>query len=234
MIKERKKIISFLVIVVILLAGGIGLGYYIWGMEKEKKPDYKKYLEKTINYIAKIENANQTLIKQTKDSKTDISLLKKKVKEGQDRLEAQTKTLQTKIASIQTELDKDKALLQSSLNENEKLVLERDQLKARIEELVNELDKKKASLQSSLNENEKLVMEKDQLKALILERDRLKAKIAELVNELDTFRHKTGDIKPEATETEAGNQESPVKEQGHPGMGSHQTESTPLIEQENN
>lgn len=140
MIKERKKIISFLVIVVILLAGGVGLGYYIWGMEKEKKPDYKKYLEKTINYIAKIENANQTLIKQTKDSKTDISLLKKKVKEGQNRLETQAKTLQAKIASIQDKLDKNKTLLQSALNENEKLVLERDQLKARIAELVHELD----------------------------------------------------------------------------------------------
>ncbi len=211
MIKERKKIISFLVMVVILLAGGVGLGYYIWGMEKQKKPDYKKYLDKTIDYIANIENDNRTFIKQTKNFKTDISLLKKKIKEGkegQDRLEAQSKSLQTKIASIQNELDKNKASLQSSSNENEKLVLERDQLKARIEELANELDKKKDSLQSSLNENEKLVLEKDQLKALVLERDRLKARIAGLVNELSTLRQKEAGIKPEATSPK----ESPVKE----------------------
>ena len=232
MIKERKKIISFLVMVVILLAGGVGLGYYIWGMEKQTKPDYKKYLDKTIDYIANIENNNQAFIKESKNFKTDISLLKKKVKEGQDRLEIQTKTLQTKIASIQDKSEKDKASLQSALNENEKLVLERDQLKAKIAELVGELDKKKASLQSALNENEKLVQERDQLKALVLERDRLKARIEELVNEINTLRHKTGDIKPEATETEAGPQESQVKEQEHPGIKSHQTESTPLIEQE--
>jgi regulator of replication initiation timing len=138
MIKERKKIIALLAIVVILLAGGVGLGYYIWGMEKQEKPDHKKYLGKTIDYIAKIENANQTFIKQTKDFKTDISLLKKKVKEGQDYLESQSKSLQTKIVSIQNELDKNKASLQSALNENKKLALERDQLKARIAELVNE------------------------------------------------------------------------------------------------
>lgn len=191
MIKERKKIIALLVIVVILLAGGVGLGYYIWGMEKQEKPDYKKYLDKTIDYIAKIENANQTFIKQTKDFKTDISLLKKKVKEGQDYLESQSKSLQTKIVSIQNELDKNKALLQSALNENDKLVMERDQLKA-----------------------------------LVLERDQLKARIAELVNELVTLRQKAG-IKPEA-----GHQENLVKEQEYPGMESHQTESTPLVEQE--
>ncbi|MCK4467637.1 MAG: hypothetical protein KAU60_04720, partial [Desulfobacterales bacterium] len=69
MIKERKKIISFLVMVTILLAGGIGLGYYIWGMEKQEKPNYKKYLEKTIDYIAKIENDHRTFIKQTKNFK---------------------------------------------------------------------------------------------------------------------------------------------------------------------
>lgn len=182
MIKERKKITSFLVMVVIFLAGGVGLGYYIWGMEKQKKPDYKKYLEKTINYIAKIENDNQTFIKQTKNFQTDISLLKKKVKKGQDRLEVQSKSLQAKIASIQNELDKNKVLLQSALNENEKLVLERDQLKARI---------------------------------------------AELVSELDTLKQKTADIKPGAD-----SKEGPVKEQEHPGMESHQTESTPLVEQE--
>lgn len=195
MIKERKKIISFLVMVVILLAGGVGLGYYIWGMEKQTKPDYKKYLDKTIDYIASIENNNQAFIKESKNFKTDISLLKKKVKEGQDRLEIQTKTLQTKIASIQDKSEKDKASLQSALNENEKLVLERDQLKARIAELVNELNT-------------------------------LRQETGDIKPEA------TGDIKPEATEAQADPIESPVKEQEHPGIKSHQTESTPLIEQE--
>ena len=232
MIKERKKLIAIFVIVVILLAGGVGLGYYIWGMEKETKPDYKKYLDKTIDYITSIENNNQACIKQSKNFKTDISLLKTKVKEGQDRLEAQSKSLQTKIASIQNELVKDKASLQSALNENEKLVLERDQLKARIAELVSELDKKKTSLQASLNENEILVLERNQLKELVLEREQLKARIAELVNELNTLRQETGDIQPEATEAEADLIESPVKEQEDPEIKSHETESAPLVEPE--
>ncbi len=91
-----------------------------------------------------------------------------------------------------------------------------------------------------MNENEILVLERNQLKGLVLEREQLKARIAELVNELNTLRQETGDIKteatgdinPEATEAEAEPIESPVKEQEHPEIKSHQTESAPLVEQE--
>ena len=58
MTKERKKLISYLTAVIILFGGGVGLGYYIWGLDKQKKPDYKKYLSKTIDYIGNIEILN--------------------------------------------------------------------------------------------------------------------------------------------------------------------------------
>ena len=44
MTKERKKLISYLTAVIILFGGGVGLGYYIWGLDKQKKPDYKNRL----------------------------------------------------------------------------------------------------------------------------------------------------------------------------------------------
>ncbi len=115
MTKERKKFISYLTVIIILFGGGVGLGYYIWGLDKQKKPDYKKYLSKTIDYIGNIEKDNLGFIKQVKLLKTDIAALKKDVKE-------------------------EKTKLQSFISESQKLIKEKEQLHAKIDQLINELN----------------------------------------------------------------------------------------------
>lgn len=131
MTKERKKLISYLTTVIILFGGGIGLGYYIWGLDKQKKPDYKKYLSKTIDYIGNIEKDNRGFIKQVNLLKTDIAALKKDVKE-------------------------EKTSLQSFISENQKLAKEKEQLHAKIDQLINELDiaKKIIDVESPVSEEE--------------------------------------------------------------------------------
>lgn len=61
MIKGKKTIVTYLIVVVVLLVGGIVLGYYIWGVERGEKPNYKAYLSKTMNYLTAIEHENQAL-----------------------------------------------------------------------------------------------------------------------------------------------------------------------------
>ena len=119
MTKERKKLISYLTAVIILFGGGVGLGYYIWGLDKQKKPDYKKYLSKTIGYIGNIEKDNRGFIKQVKLLKTDIAALKNDMKDAKIQFDAQYKSLQNKSASIEKE---------------------KEQLHAKIDQLINELD----------------------------------------------------------------------------------------------
>ena len=136
MTKERKKLISYLIVVIMLFGTGFGLGYYLWGVDREQKPDYKKYLSKTINYIGNLEKNNQGFIKQVKRLKADIATLKKDVKDAQIQFDAQSKSLQTRIASLEEE----KARLQSLLGENQKLSKEKEQLQAKIDQLRNELD----------------------------------------------------------------------------------------------
>ena len=119
MTKERKKLISYLIAVIILFSGGLGLGYYIWGMDKQKKPDYKKYLSKTIDYIGNIEKDNRDFIKQEKRLKADSAALKKDVKDAQAQFDAQSKSLYAKTVSLEKE---------------------KEQLQAKIYQLINELD----------------------------------------------------------------------------------------------
>ncbi len=136
MTKERKKLISYLIVLIILFGGGLGLGYYIWGLDTQKKPDYKKYLSKTIDYIANLEKNNRGFLKQAKQLKADIGALKKDMKDAQIQLDAQSKSLQDKSASLEEE----KIRLQSSIDESQKLAKEKEQLQTKIDQLINELD----------------------------------------------------------------------------------------------
>jgi uncharacterized membrane protein len=51
MFTEKREFIMYVVGLVILLIVGIGIGYYLWGVERGEKPDYTAYLSKTIDYI---------------------------------------------------------------------------------------------------------------------------------------------------------------------------------------
>jgi len=136
MTKERKKLITYLIVVIMLFGTGFGLGYYLWGVDREQKPDYKKYLSKTINYIGKLEKNNQDFIKQIKGLQSKVAALKKDLKDVQSRSDAQSKSLQARTAS----LEKEKARLQSLLGKNQKLSTEKEELQAKIDQLINELN----------------------------------------------------------------------------------------------
>ena len=178
MTKERKKLISYLIVVIMLFGTGFGLGYYLWGVDREQKPDYKKYLSKTIDYIANLEKNNRGFIKQIKGLKSEVTVINKDVKDAQSRSDAQSKSLQTRIASLEEE----KARVQSLVGENQKLSKEKEQLQTKV-----------ASL---LGENQKLSKEKEQLQGkidslfscnqdLIKEKEQLQGKIDQLINKLD-------------------------------------------------
>jgi len=134
--KERKDLIIYLVMVAFLFGGGLGLGYYIWGMNKQKKPDYKNYLKKTIHYLTTIEDKNVMLSKETKSLKSDVGLLNKKVSEEQQKLEKLSKSLQGKIA----DLEKINADIRSVMNEKTILAEENVNLKKKMQEVTEELD----------------------------------------------------------------------------------------------
>ncbi len=200
MTKERKKLISYLIVVIMLFGTGFGLGYYLWGVDREQKPDYKKYLSKTIDYIGNLEKNNQGFIKQVKRLKADIATLKKDVKDAQIQFDAQSKSLQDKSASLEEE----KARLQSLLGENQKLSKEKEQLQAKIDSL--------------LGKNQDLAKEKEQLQA----------KIDQLINKLDIEVESPVSEKKEPAEQEVESpvteEKIPVKEKGQLEEKGHQSE----------
>ena len=178
MTKERKKLIAYLIVVIMLFGTGFGLGYYLWGVDREQKPDYKKYLSKTINYIDNLEKNNQGFIKQIKGLQSKVAAIEKDVKDAQSQSDAQSKSLQVKTASLEEE----KARLQSLLGENQKLSTEKEQLQGKIDSL--------------LGENQKLSTEKEQLQGkidslfccnqdLVKEKGQLQTKIDQLINKPD-------------------------------------------------
>ena len=178
MTKERKKLIAYLIVVIMLFGTGFGLGYYLWGVDREQKPDYKKYLSKTIDYIANLEKNNQGFIKQIKGLKSKVAAINKDVKDAQSRSDAQSKSLQIRIASLEEE----KARLQSLLGENQKLSKEKEQLQTKIDSLLGknqDLAKEKEQLQGKIDSlfccNQDLIKEKEQLQG----------KIDQLINKLD-------------------------------------------------
>jgi chromosome segregation ATPase len=155
-----------------LFGAGFVLGYYLWGVDRKQKPDYKEYLSKTIDYIASIEKNNRGFIKQIKGLKSKVTVINKDVKDAQSRSDAQSKSLQTRIASLEKEKARvqsllgEKARVQSLLGENQKLSKEKGQLQTKIDSL--------------LGKNQDLAKEKEQLQT----------KIDQLINELDIVKQK--------------------------------------------
>lgn len=162
--KERKDLIIYLVMVAVLFGGGLALGYYIWGINKQKKPDYKNYLKKTIHYLATIEDKNVMLSKETKSLKNDVGLLTKKITEEQQKLESLSKSLQAKIAA----LEKINAELGSVMKEKAFLTEENISLKNKLQEMTEELDTfrpKSGELKKSMTgskENDAISTEEDE------------------------------------------------------------------------
>ena len=227
MTKERKKLIAYLIVVIMLFGTGFALGYYLWGVDRKQKPDYKEYLSKTIDYIASIEKDNRGFIKQIKGLKSEVAVINKDVKDAQSRSDAQSKSLQTRIASLEEE----KARVQSLLGKNQKLSKEKEQLQTKIDSLLGknqDLAKKKEELQTKIDSlfccNQDLVKEKEQLQT----------KIDQLINELDIVKQKIMEVKspvsekkvPAEQEVESPSDEEkvPLEEKGQLEEKGHQSE----------
>ncbi len=132
MAEEKKRSMIPLVIAVMLFVVGLILGYYIWGINKEKQIDYKKFLAETVNYIATLEHKNQKLLKEVDTLETEVNMLQQKQAAGMEQDTGQMDALSRRI----TALEKENQELQSAIAENNRLAQENQELKDRIQALV--------------------------------------------------------------------------------------------------
>ncbi len=121
---EKKITSAPVVLAVIVFAIGLGLGYYLWGIQRKGPTDYKEMLSKTIDYIATIEHKNQTLLKTIDTLENEVDVLKKESKGVPVELESRLKDLKARVDSLQHENQQLKQKLityENMLKENQAL-----------------------------------------------------------------------------------------------------------------
>ncbi|MBN2255702.1 MAG: hypothetical protein JW736_08340 [Deltaproteobacteria bacterium] len=133
-LRKKGGFIPYLVMVIVLFGGGVILGYYIWGVDKQQKPDYTKYLKDTIVHLQKLEESKAILTAETKSLKTDVAVLKKSAAQTEDKLAATKKQLEEKLSL----LEKENAALKQSVSEKSALISEANAVKEKYEELQKE------------------------------------------------------------------------------------------------
>jgi len=140
-----------LVFAVLLFVAGLILGYYFWGLNKEKRVDYKAFLQETINYIATLEHKNKKLIDEVDVLETEISMLQEKQSAGAVQSTDQIDALSQRISV----LEKENQQLGTCVSENKELVQENQQLKQKLQTLMGEVSEGKPdvppSVQSTTN-----------------------------------------------------------------------------------
>lgn len=132
MAEEKKRSMIPLVIAVMLFVVGLILGYYIWGANKEKQIDYKKFLTETVNYIATLEHKNQKLLAEVDTLETEVNMLQQKQAAGMEQDSGQMDALSRRI----TALEKENQELKTAITENDRLAQENRELKERIQDLL--------------------------------------------------------------------------------------------------
>ena len=123
-----------MVIAVMLFVVGLILGYYIWGINKEKQVDYKKFLTETVNYIATLEHKNKKLLAEVDTLETEVNMLQQKQAAGTQQDTSQMDVLSQRI----TALEKENQDLKGAITENNRLAQENQELKSRIQALLDE------------------------------------------------------------------------------------------------
>ena len=123
-----------MVIAVMLFVVGLILGYYIWGINKEKQVDYKKFLAETVNYIATLEHKNKKLLAEVDTLETEVNMLQQKQAAGTQQDTSQMDVLSQRI----TALEKENQDLKGAITENNRLAQENQELKSRIQALLDE------------------------------------------------------------------------------------------------
>jgi cell division protein FtsB len=134
MAEEKKRSMIPMVIAVMLFVVGLILGYYIWGINKEKQVDYKKFLAETVNYIATLEHKNKKLLAEVDTLETELNMLQQKQAAGTQQDTSQMDGLSQRI----TVLEEENRDLKSALTENNRLAQENQELKSRIQGLIDE------------------------------------------------------------------------------------------------
>lgn len=173
MIREKNEIIAYLVLLAVLFVVGVGLGYYIWGMERGEQPDYRTCLSKAAEHLAAIETSNRELHNKTEVLQKEIAALTVRIKEGPDKLNEQIRKLESQVASLTREKEK-------TVN----VTTENRELKEQVKGLAQELEalgKENVALQSALVSCDDLLKEKEQLESelmeVMLERDSLREEL---------------------------------------------------------
>jgi cell division protein FtsB len=133
MTEEKSHVRALLVILLVLFLFGLFLGYYIWGFQKQRHPDYKDMLQQTITYITTLEEKNQELAKEISGLENDVSSLKKQ--QGMPENNQITK-LNERVAV----LEKENVDLKSVLSQNEALSQENQQLRQKVQALVEDMN----------------------------------------------------------------------------------------------
>lgn len=142
MADEKKRSMIPLVIAVMLFVAGLILGYYIWGMNKEKQIDYKKFLAETVNYIATLEHKNKKLLAEVDTLETEVNMLQQKQTSGSRQSADQLDTLSQRIST----LEKENQELSAAVKENNRLVQENQELKRKIQALLDEMNAEKTGI----------------------------------------------------------------------------------------
>lgn len=139
MAEEKKRSMIPVVIAVMLFLAGLVLGYYFWGMDREKQVDYKKFLTETVNYIATLEHKNKKLLEEVDSLETEVNMLQKEQSSGTKQSTDQLDALSERISA----LEKENQELSSAVTENNRLMQENQELKRRVQELLDGADGEK-------------------------------------------------------------------------------------------
>jgi cell division protein FtsB len=133
MTEEKSHVRALLVIFLVLFLFGLFLGYYIWGFQKQRNPDYKEMLQQTIAYITTLEEKNQELAKGISGLENEVSSLKKQQEMPENN---QITKLNERVAV----LEKENVDLKSVLSQNEALSQENQQLRQKVQALVEDMN----------------------------------------------------------------------------------------------
>jgi hypothetical protein len=131
--QEKSHVKAILIVLLVIFISGIILGYYIWGYQKQKHPDYREMLQQTITYISTIEEKNQELAKEISSLENELASLK--TQQGIP-VGSQAARLDERIAA----LEKENADLKAVVSQNVALVQENQQLRQKVQSLVEKMN----------------------------------------------------------------------------------------------
>jgi len=130
----KKRMMAPVMLPLVLFVAGLVLGFYIWGITREKQMDYKVFLQDTINYISTIETKNKKLLDQISSLDDEINMLKT----GRERISVEEKTRIVSLEERIKDLQEENVGLRSAQDRNKALEDENILLKQKIQALTQD------------------------------------------------------------------------------------------------